>query len=77
MLFQLQLSFNFDWIDLYIDEIKKQMEEISAELAKYKVNTASLSPYGKTVGFAIKGEIDYKNNEMSEQKTDTIESIVK
>ena len=62
MLFQLQLSFNFDWIDLYIDEIKKQMEEISAELAKYKVNTASLSPYGKTAGFAIKGEIDYKNN---------------
>lgn len=63
MLFQLQLSFDFDWIGMYIDETNKQMEDISKELAKYNVNTASLSPYGKTVGFAIKGEIDYKGED--------------
>jgi hypothetical protein len=29
-------------------------------LGKHCVNTASLSPFGKEVGFAMKGEINYK-----------------
>ena len=60
MLHQLQLSLNFPWIDLYINDIISRMERLSHELGKYGINTASLSPYGKEVGFAIKGEIDYR-----------------
>ena len=60
MLYQLQLSLNFPWINLYINDINSHMEKISLELKKYGINTASLSPYGKDVGFAIKGEIDYR-----------------
>ena len=60
MLHQLQLSLNFPWIYLYINDINSRMERISHELEKYGINTSSLSPYGKEVGFAIKGEIDYK-----------------
>ena len=60
MLHQLQLSLEFPWIDIYIDEIKVCMAKISAELANYGVYTASLSPFGKEVGFAIKGEINYR-----------------
>ena len=55
MLHQLQLSLNFPWIDLYMDAIDSRMNMISTELAKYCVNTASLSPFGKEVGFAMKG----------------------
>lgn len=60
MLHQLQLSLNFPWIYLYINDINSRMERISHKLEKYGINTSSLSPYGKEVGFAIKGEIDYK-----------------
>ena len=60
MLHQLQLSMKFPWIGIYLDEINVRMEKISAELAKYNVNTASLSPFGKEVGFAIKGEINFR-----------------
>ena len=60
MLHQLQLSLNFPWIGLYMDAIDSRMNMISAELTKYNVNTASLSPFGKEVGFAIKGEINYR-----------------
>lgn len=60
MLHQLQLSLEFPWIGLYMDAINTRMNMISTELAKYNVNTASLSPYGKEVGFAIRGEINYK-----------------
>lgn len=60
MLHQLQLSLYFPWIDLYMDAINSCMKMISTELAKYCVNTAFLSPFSKEVGFAIKGEINYK-----------------
>lgn len=60
MLHQLQLSLNFPWIKIYLDEINARMSNLSEELKKYNVNTASLSPYGKEGGFAIKGEINYK-----------------
>jgi len=60
MLHQLQLSMKFPWIGIFLDEINVRMEKISAELAKYNVNTASLSPFGKEVGFAIKGEINFR-----------------
>ena len=60
MLHQLQLSLNFPWIDLYMDAINSRMKMISTELANYCVNTASLSPYDKGVGFAMKGEINYR-----------------
>ena len=60
MLHQLQLSLNFPWIDLYMNDINSRMNMISSELAKYNVNTTSLSPFGKEVGFAIKGEINFR-----------------
>jgi len=60
MLHQLQLSLNLPWINLYINDINSRMETISHELKNYGINTASLSPYGKEVGFAIKGEINYR-----------------
>ena len=60
MLHQLQVSLNFPWIDFYMDAINSRMNMISMELAKYNVNTASLSPFGKEVGFAIKGEMNYR-----------------
>lgn len=50
MLYQLQLSLDFSWINLYIKDIKSHMEKISHVLAKYGVNTSSLSPYGKEGG---------------------------
>lgn len=59
MLHQLQLSLEFPWIELYKEEIDIQMNEISSTLAKYGINSSSLSPFGKKVGFAIKGEINY------------------
>jgi hypothetical protein len=43
-----------------MDAINSRMKMISTELANYCVNTASLSPYGKEVGFAMKGEINYR-----------------
>lgn len=60
MLHQLQLSLSFPWIDLYMNDINSRMNMISSELAKYNVNTTSLSPFGKEVGFAIKGEINFR-----------------
>lgn len=62
MLHQLQLSLDFPWIGLYMDEINYRMNMISTELAKFSVRAASLSPFGKEVGFAIKGEINYRGN---------------
>lgn len=59
MLHQLQLSLEFPWINLYKEEIDTRMNEISTILAKYDIYTSSLSPFGKKVGFAIKGEINY------------------
>jgi hypothetical protein len=64
MLCQFQLDMNFPWIELYKPEHEKMMELLSRELAKYKVSTASLSPYGKKNGFALKGEIIFSEKEL-------------
>jgi hypothetical protein len=63
MLCQFQLDMDFPWIELYKSKYEKKMEMLSRELAKYNVNTASLSPYGKKNGFAIKGEIIFSGKE--------------
>lgn len=61
MLYQLQLSLNFPWIGLYKDKNDADMNKISAELAKYNVRTDSLSPFDIKEGFAIEGEINYRD----------------
>ena len=61
MLHQLQLSLNFPWIDLYMDKNTNEMNKISVELAKYNVCTNTLSPFDTKEGFAIEGEINYRD----------------
>ena len=59
MLHQLQLSLEFPWIYLFEEEIDSRMNEISILLAKYNIDTSSLSPFKEDTGIAIKGEINF------------------
>lgn len=61
MMYQLHLSFDFNFTkELYIDEIKSIMDYITLVLKEdFSVSTASLSPYGKAKGIALKGEINF------------------
>ena len=62
MLYQLFLSSNMPFADLFKEEIEKDMSFLKDELNSLFINVGSLSPFGKADGFAIKGEIDYKCN---------------
>lgn len=62
MMYMLHLSFNFLFTkELFMDEINETMEYIKDTLQKdFSISVASLSPFGKEKGIALKGEIDFR-----------------
>ena len=60
LLWKLHLSFNFDFTELFRDEIKEHLTHIEKYLKNLNVNYQSLTPFSKSHGIAWKGEIDYR-----------------
>lgn len=62
LLWQLHLSFNFDFTNHFKKELDEVIPYIEKCLVGFGITPKSLSPFSKTHGIAWRGEIDYKGS---------------